>query len=253
MVQFTIQNGPATVAVTASSPGGARETFAHRLSGSPYDPYVTALGDAAQRVSNEVEAVRSDYTPDALVRHARKSITRHFRSPFTALQNAIQANRRNHADRTANLIGQPADAGLAAEDRADFRSVSPAQRYEWIVSADRAALAAVVSVGRQRWPNIDDGAWLAACNRLMLLVHIEQAGIVARFPKPATPDNPAPTGPDMQAVEAFAQEAVARFNAEIADADSAEAVLSRAIAVVAVSADISVQDAFSLLTGAGEV
>lgn len=131
-----------------------------------------------------------------------------------------------------------------------FRELPIARQAEYLTKANRPQLAAILSLGHERWPNVPDELWDKAMDRHAVLVHIERTGMAANFAKQATPDDPAPVGPDMGAAEAAALTAINQARAEMAEIGQAEETLRRTIAAVAIAASLPVAGAHTLLMGA---
>jgi len=234
--------------VTVEAPNGAKATLAWRT-GSSHDAGAGAVMSGIKQVHHETAPKAADLRPEAMVRAVRQSISQHVSPAFQAMRDAVQAAKRDHAERLTRVAASPSDALLAAEDRADFRATPAAKHAAWISAATLDQLAAVLAAGRQRWPDVADAMWTMAQERALRLAHISNSGSLARFPLPETPADPAPVGPDLAAAEKAAAENVAAFRAEQDDAATASAFLSRTIAMVAVAGDMTVDQAHKLLRG----
>jgi len=247
---ITFQRDSSVTAIHAQS-SAARATAAFSTS-DPADPFISgkaAIAAALEGVAHAIGAAKADLKPEAVTRKVRSELGKALPQPAAALVEAIGAKRANYAATLARHSAPPADAVLASEDRAAFRAVPVAERYRWIKRADRDALAAVISVGRDRWSEIDDAVWQAATDRLVKLSWIAETGQQARFSLTPTPEQPARSGPDLAAAEAHAETALAALQSDLDAADRAERFLADVVNVVAVAGEITVADAFALVAG----
>lgn len=196
-------------------------------------------------VQNEIAPLVDELKPEALDRRLAESTTKHVLPAFKAEQARVTAEKREQAARMAKLTsGEGLDATQAASDRADFKALSAvADQRRWVADASRDMLAAVFSGERARFSGLSDQTWQAGLDRLARLTFINQAGILARHPVQPTADNPAPIGADVKAAEAFADQAFAAFDAEIAATRHAERGLTDALKVIAVAMGLPTADA----------
>jgi len=243
MIQQTAE-GP----VATANSEGRTVAFTTQRVGQRFQSSAASVIAALDHVANETAAAADDLKPDALLKRIRAGHERHTGPAALAMRNEIATAKRDHATRLQRLMSEPSDPMIAAEDRAAFRAVSIGERRRWIANAGKEALAAIITVGRQRWPELDDAAWQAAVDRLAKLTFLEQSGVLANFSIQPTPAAPAPVGVDMAAAEAFADERITAFRAEQAETVQAERRLSDLISLVAVSCEMTrPDDAMALL------
>lgn len=222
-------------AVTINN-GDRASTIASR--GKVYQPI-----EALRLVQNEIEPGRADLVPEAFKRKFEESLAKHMPPAVRATREGLQTSKREQAARQARITTvEGLDPHLASEDRQAFRALSSVDKRVWVRGASKDELAAVVSVGRNRWPDMADDMWSAATDRLALLVFSEQAGVIALHPKRATAADPAPVGYDAAAVEAHAATAMAEFRAEQAAVKVEERTLRDVINATAVLLDFATAD-----------
>ncbi|WP_439567749.1 hypothetical protein [Sphingopyxis sp.] len=200
-------------------------------------------------LADETAPMAERLQPAALFEAMRPAIDKTVAPPYRAMMSAVQAGKRADTERFAVLNSVRSDDPFAAEDRALFRTLNAGQRAAWLVGADRAQLAAILSAGRSRWSDIPDELWNVATERHATLAHLERTGALANFARQPTPDDPAPVGPDQEAAESATLAALQQARSEMAEIGQAEETLRRTIAAVAVAASLTVSDAHKLLIG----
>lgn len=187
--------------------------------------------------------------PEALNEEIRKVVARTVTPRYQDAARDVQQAKRDNATRIARVNEPPAQLPLAAEDRAEFRSLDVGGRSKWIARADRSQLAALIVAGRARFPGTPDELFNEIIERHAVLAHVEKTGLQADFSLQPTPDHPAAVGPDVAAAEAATREAMLEWRAEQRAIDDAESALRAVIVAIALATELSVGDAFQLLNG----
>lgn len=217
--------------------------------GARFAPQLAALSAGFEGAADEVTANVARLRPDVLTAENRQSVIRRIRPPWKALQGKVQEESRDYATDDARAVELPMDLPLAAEDRKQFTALSIGDKANWIKDADRIRLAAILQGGRARFADVPDELWQQIEDRYRVLTHIERTGLQADFQLQPNAQNPAIIGPDREASEKAAQQALAEFRQRKHVITEAEDVLRQTIIAVALMTDATVDQAFELLNG----
>lgn len=229
---------------------GERTAIAAHREGSPFDASVQSLLNSIASVGIAAAAAAERLQPVALVAEIRQGMRSEVRPAYQRVVKAVQTRKQQDAMRLAKLGEATGDLPLASEDRAEFRALPTGEMMRWIKGASRDQLAAIVSAGRSRFPNVGDAPWSAATDRLELLNLIALAGKQAEHSLKPTVNDPAAVGPDTDAAEAWANEQVQNIKDEMAAVGHAERTLRDVAVVASVACDLPLNDAYALLAEA---
>jgi hypothetical protein len=221
----------------------------HMSEGARFAVALSTLSVGLGLFAQEAASSSGRLQPQAYAEEAPKLVSRYVTPAFQGLRDDIQTAKRSGGERIARINEPPAQLPFATEDRAAFRALDLAAKAAWIIAADRWQLAALIVAGRIRSPELSDELWNEIIERHAILAHIERSGLQAGFQLQPTPADPAITGPDVQAAEAAAREAVARWRDDEQAVEDAENTLRSVIGAIAVATDMTVDDAFRLLNG----
>jgi hypothetical protein len=239
--------------LTAAADDGRTSSAAIRTSlladGARFAVPLHAVDAALDRFALQSQPLPGRLLPTALADELRKLAREIVAKPVQEAVTAVQEGKRDRAARRMRISEPPAQLPFADDDRADFRSRDIGGQAEYIMKADRSQLAALLVAGHARFADVPDPLWDEVFERHAVLAMIERTGLQADHQLKPTPNDPAAIGPDPVAAEKAARDALTRFHDDQRVIDEAEAVLRSVIIVIAVATDLSIDDAFALLTG----
>lgn len=199
----------------------------HRLIG----PSFTALLAVIDSAANTLNGLRHDRTDDGLSKEAKKLLGSLLAKPVSGAQKSLTSAQRARAEGMEEIDTVPpavsvSDAMLRTEWRTYIGSVSLAERFRVLSTANLTALRAVVEGGREL-SGLPPDLWEKIVERHRMLAHIERAKVVV--PLKPTPDHVAPIGNDEAAALAIAAEALKAFEQDGETLALAEQVLQQTV------------------------
>jgi hypothetical protein len=237
--------------VADDATGSRASVFARSF---PADSELARRG-AALFVANELfggslNHAASTLLPTVIASHARVAAQNTLRAPFMAFMDAGQVAGQKVAKATIEAMSVvPAIlATRPIRDRAikQWDAMDNAGKARAITEWPLEKLAALVEVSAL--DTLPDSLVTVAKDRYMILRHIERTGLSAGFAKKPTAQNPLVFGVDDDATYAASEISLNRLKSDIADIDNATAVLRDVTTMVALSCEISIDNAFALLT-----
>ena len=219
---------------------------------SPVRERAVALREAATTFATEAANIVATYTPNARIGQLRALAVRTLAKPVQRLMEAGRAEARAIAAAWARLIAVPvADATTAAlrqHDRSAFALLAIGDKAAWINNASVDQLAAIIEAGRACFPDVTPEIWDRAEQRYAALNFIRMAGTAADYARQPTVDEPLATGVDMDAAERAANDGLARHRQRGDITEAVEQAVQGITNVVALTSEMDVRSAFTMLT-----
>ena len=249
----TIQDTPhGKMQIVADDATGQRASVFNRTfpAGSLLALKGAALYGAGGDYGLSLNTAASTLLPTVIASHARVAAQNIMRAPFMAFMAIGQAEGQKVTKATIEAMSVvPATlATRPIRDRAikQWDAMDTAGKARAITEWPLEKLAALVEVSAL--DTVDDSLATIARDRYMILRHIEKTGLSAGFAKKPTAQNPLVFGVDDDAVYAASKIALDGLKSDIADIENATAVLNDVTTMVALSCEITINNAFALLT-----
>lgn len=215
-----------------SGRNGELSTTAVLPKGGPLDVSWSAFSDLAVRYGR-------DYQPAAR-KAALLSAARAAGGPIPMLnlemESAIGERRAIAAARVRLLTPPPGREARHVQMHAErTRTMKSGERHAFAATVDLDTAAALLDAGPMLSGfGAEPDAWSTLERRAMALFHAEKVGLAADHAQRPTLENPFPVGPDREAVEAAAAEAVAQLEGREAALDDRRTHFQSMIALLAI-------------------
>jgi hypothetical protein len=218
---------------------------------SPVRDQAITLKEAVASFAPNAANIVATYTATARVGQLRIAAVKTLALPMQRFMGAGQAEARATDATWARLLTVPAadatTAMLRQEDRATFGLLAIGDKAAWIGRANVDRLGAIIEGGGDR-ANVTPEIWDHAENRYAALNFIRMAGTAADYARQPTVDDPLATGVDMAAAERAANEGLDRHRQRSEIIDAVEQAVQGITNVVALTCEMDVRAAFTMLT-----
>jgi hypothetical protein len=236
------QTGRRATAMVSNFPDGSPLSKAAALAS-------VALGNFAGNVQVTVSQFRDEVVPQNLRVAAINGLSK----PFVGLQSAAIAEQQaiDKAMAVASTVDPASSPGAQSiRDRAVrlFEGMDIAGRAGFLQDCSMEQLAGILETGA-----IDDvPADMAAVakERWIVARHVQRTGLQAGYQRQPGANDPLASGPDVDAALAASRASLDVLKARGEDVVAAANTLRGVTTVVALATDLSVDQAFALLTGA---
>ncbi|TJV67892.1 MAG: hypothetical protein E5X76_32025 [Mesorhizobium sp.] len=206
---------------------------------------VAAMGSFNDNIAGNAARFQPKARNDA----NRKAAADIMATPFQGFVAAGIAEGRAAAAAKANALGvDPGNAPLRAQVRDRFTAMDTAGQAAFVQRAGLEELAALMEAGRSYFASTPDPVWQAIEDQYMTKRHIARTGLQADFQRRPDPNDPVAFGPDENAALAYAKEGLNRLRARSGTVDAVRRTAQSIIDVVALSTDLTRDDAYRILT-----
>ncbi|MBR1143688.1 hypothetical protein [Bradyrhizobium sp. AUGA SZCCT0431] len=208
---------------------------------------------ALENLCGSVRVNASQFLPEVVPQNNRAAVINGgTRKAFMAFQTAA-IDFRQAADKAMAVAMTPIAATSATQmirGRAvkHFDAADIAGKAAMIQSFTLEQLSGLVDAGAlDALPN--DLATIAR-DQFMILAHVARAGLQANFQRQASAADPLASGADVDAAMAASKASLDALKARFADVDAAANVLRSIVTAVALICEITIDDAYAVLTSA---
>lgn len=238
---YTVRMGDVSqTALVASLPDTASEELRKAI-----ETFGTAFDTVAEQANHQRSLVHPARFPDVM----RELIAKYLSGPFQALtKTGISSKRDEDAIWKKWTTPEPGVGSVRQEYRELWRTLSHVERAARVENADIEELAAI-SEGYGFFSDLQQPVRDMIEQRFVRLNLAKAHAIQGTFAKQPSMNEPLATGVSVAMVEAGAQTFIDNHKERIEHLAMVETTLRSAIAVIAAATELTVEDAWKLLSG----